>query len=45
MWWVYGLVSYCVLDFLAGMALGRCVLPGLRCAACRRQGRHGRGEG
>ncbi len=27
---------YCITDFILGIALGRCVLPGLRCKACRR---------
>jgi hypothetical protein len=29
-------VAYLVLDFILGMLLGRCVLPGLKCSACRR---------
>ncbi len=28
--------TYCVADFLLGIALKRCVLPGLKCKACRR---------
>ena len=32
---VIGLV-YVVIDFVLGMVLGRCVLPGLKCKACRK---------
>lgn len=35
---LYSFVAYCSLDFVLGMVLGRCVLPGLRCASCRRKG-------
>ena len=28
-------VLYCLVDFILGMCLGRCVMPGLRCGACR----------
>jgi len=29
-------VSYCIADFVLGFATGRCVMPGLRCRACKR---------
>jgi len=28
--------TYVVADFLFGIFLGRCVLPGLKCKACRK---------
>lgn len=33
--------AYCVADFVLGVALGRCVLPGLKCRACKEAERHG----
>ncbi len=27
--------AYVLVDFVLGMLLGRCVMPGLRCRACR----------
>ena len=33
-------LAYVVLDWLLGMTLRRCVLPGLRCRACRDTGDH-----
>lgn len=32
---VIGLL-YCAADFMLGIALKRCVLPGLKCKACRK---------
>jgi hypothetical protein len=41
MTWVLGmLVGYCILDFVASLAVGRCVLPGCRCSVCRRESAH-----
>lgn len=37
---VFILVGYCLIDFLLGMCLGRCVLPGLKCRACKLKGAH-----
>jgi hypothetical protein len=34
-WLIGGGIAYIVLDFVLGMTLGRCVLPGLKCSACR----------
>ncbi len=34
-WLVYAVVGYCLADFVLGMLLGRCVVPGLKCKACR----------
>ncbi len=31
-------LTYCLVDFILGIILRRCVLPGLRCRECR-QGR------
>lgn len=28
-------VAYCILDIVTGFVLGRCVMPGLKCSACR----------
>ena len=33
-------VAYCLLDFVLGILLGRCVLPGLRCKACKMEVPH-----
>jgi hypothetical protein len=38
MWLTYAIiagVAYATLDFVLGILLGRCVLPGLKCRACR----------
>lgn len=32
-------VAYGLLDFVLAIALGRCVMPGLRCRACREERR------
>ena len=33
-------VAYVALDFVLGIALGRCVLPGLKCRCCKLFGDH-----
>ncbi len=41
MWFLISLCGYCILDFILGMTLGRCVLPGLKCKACKMGEHHG----
>lgn len=31
---------YVALDIVLGIALGRCVLPGLKCRSCKKYGDH-----
>lgn len=41
---VYAGVIYVIADFALGMALRRCIMPGLKCRACRERptgGGHG----
>lgn len=28
-------LAYCTIDFILAIALGRCVLPGLKCRVCK----------
>lgn len=39
-WLVAFLLVYVLADFVSGIVLKRCVLPGLKCGACRVQERH-----
>lgn len=32
---VFGGLVYVLVDLVSGLVLGRCVVPGLRCRACR----------
>ena len=34
-WAIYALATYGLIDFILSMLLGRCVLPGLKCRACK----------
>lgn len=35
---IYVGVAYVIADFVLGMVLGRCVMPGLKCKACLLKG-------